>query len=150
VDSVDTSALLYLTARRRYLIGSKSEQVRTVKFEECNCEGCLKMNPIPSPRSTDFFVNLYIHNILEAVKLATTPVKLTSDVTQRKKEEPKKIQRKPVKPKDSQPVSSISTLWMTAKESLELREKEVPEKDIKYDLSDFITQGNEVDTGEQD
>ena len=58
VDSVDTSALLYLTARRRYLIGSKSEQVRSVKFENCSCEGCSKMDPFPSPRSTDFFVNL--------------------------------------------------------------------------------------------
>ncbi|TFG30454.1 hypothetical protein EU528_08250, partial [Candidatus Thorarchaeota archaeon] len=50
VDSVDTSALLYLTARRRYLVGSKGEQVRNVVFEDCGCDGCSNLNPMPSPR----------------------------------------------------------------------------------------------------
>jgi len=142
VDSVDTSALLYLTARRRYLKDSKSEQVRTVNFGECKCDGCSEMDPLPSPRSTEFFVNLYIHNILEAVKLANTPFQLTQNVEERERQPSRKIQRKLTETKESQQVGSMPTLWLTAKESMELREKEVPVRDSNYDLSDFLNQSD--------
>ena len=135
VDSVDTSALLYLTARRRYLIGSKSEQVRSVKFENCSCEGCSKMDPFPSPRSTDFFVNLYIHNILEAVKLAGTPVKLSLGTKQKETEKSKKgmSESKKSKSEHNQQTNSNQIIWMTAKESLDLGEKKAS---VKYYRSD--------------
>ena len=68
VDSVDTSAITYLTARRRYLIGTKPEQVRYANFESCDCSGCKVLTKEMSPRSPEFFANLYIHNIVTATK----------------------------------------------------------------------------------
>lgn len=145
VDSVDTSALLYLTARRRYLVGSKSEQVRTVDFKKCSCAGCSNMDPIPSPRSPEFFVNLYIHNILAAVKLAEFP---SLNLDQSKSKEPTdsrqgegtfRQERDLTREEMIQPVP-IKSIWMTAEESLELRKKkdrETPQGSY-YILSELL------------
>ncbi len=70
IDSVDTSALLYITARRRYLIGSYPEPVRKAVFEECGCDGCQNLNPNMSTTSSEFFLNLYIHNLRAAARLS--------------------------------------------------------------------------------
>ncbi|MFW9809310.1 MAG: hypothetical protein ACFFE6_08015 [Candidatus Thorarchaeota archaeon] len=68
VDSVDTSALTYLTARRMYLVGLKPEPVRLANFQDCRCPGCNNLTRNMSPRSIEFFVNLYIHNIVTATE----------------------------------------------------------------------------------
>ncbi|MGY5860097.1 MAG: hypothetical protein RTU63_12065 [Candidatus Thorarchaeota archaeon] len=147
VDSVDTSALLYLTARRRYLVGSKGEQVRNVKFKECSCEGCSNLDPLPSPRSPQFFVNLYIHNILAAVKLANTPTSYGQEHSGKTKIIDYKIEQKPTRREETeiskeeiQP-NPLQSLWMTAGDALELREKESeqePSPVVQYDLSSFL------------
>ncbi|TFH05455.1 MAG: hypothetical protein E4H14_12715 [Candidatus Thorarchaeota archaeon] len=130
VDSVDTSALLYMTARRRYLIGSKGEQVRKAVFKDCNCEGCSNLEPMPSPRSPDFFVNLYIHNILEAVKLAEKPFVFSSrqfeSDTKEKIDSDTKHEESKLETPIHDEVKAMDKLqpWMTAKESLEIRMRE--------------------------
>jgi hypothetical protein len=144
VDSVDTSALLYITARRRYLIGSKGVPVRNIEFSKCNCEGCSNLNPIPSPHSTEFFVNLYIHNILAAVKLAEN---LTTDnfhTTESKRMTASSVDQKSAWKEETQVTRGIQqdsaiTQWMTASESLEMKQK-LPEE-THYDLSDFFCFG---------
>ena len=70
MDSVDTSMLLYMTARRRYLAGVSSRPVRLVDFGSCRCEGCRNLDTSVNPQTMKFFVNLYIHNIVEASKVA--------------------------------------------------------------------------------
>jgi len=65
-NSIDTSLLIYLTAKRKYVVGNSTIQIRLANFSECPCEGCQKLRHIPGSRSTDFFVNLYIHNVIEA------------------------------------------------------------------------------------
>ena len=70
MDSIDTSMLLYMTARRRYLAGVEQKPVRLAAFDQCNCEGCANLNREMYTRGTDFFVALYIHNITEASKVA--------------------------------------------------------------------------------
>ena len=130
VDSVDTSALLYMTARRRYLIGSKGEQVRKAIFKDCACEGCSNLDPMPSPRSSEFFVNLYIHNILAAVKLAEKAFVTGSDHSKLKmrdedRQENAREESKP-EPQTQDEVKTIEEFqsWMTAEESLEIRMKD--------------------------
>jgi hypothetical protein len=73
VDSVDTSILLYLSARRRYVVGFDAFPVRLVDFDSCDCLGCRVLSPELHPRRYDFFVNLYIHNIIEAARCAENP-----------------------------------------------------------------------------
>jgi len=68
VDSVDTSTLTYLTARRKYLMGLTPKPVRLANFEDCDCQGCDALSKDMSPRSPKFFANLYIHNIVTATK----------------------------------------------------------------------------------
>ncbi len=70
MDSVDTSMLLYMTARKRYLAGVNSRPVRLVDFESCKCEGCRNLDTSVNPQTVRFFVNLYIHNIIEASNVA--------------------------------------------------------------------------------
>jgi hypothetical protein len=79
VNSVDTSALLYITARRRYLIGSNAEPVRNALFEKCGCKGCQALRPEMSTTSSEFFLNLYIHNLLAAAKLTLSMEKGDSE-----------------------------------------------------------------------
>jgi queuine/archaeosine tRNA-ribosyltransferase len=67
MDSVDTSTLLYMTARRKYLIGLNPRPVRLADFSKCDCPGCQVLNPGLNPRGHDFFIHLYIHNVHEAV-----------------------------------------------------------------------------------
>ncbi|TFG99526.1 hypothetical protein E4H12_02365 [Candidatus Thorarchaeota archaeon] len=146
VDSVDTSALLYLTARRRYLVGSKGEQVRTVDFKKCSCKGCSNLDPIPSPRSPEFFVNLYIHNILAAVRLAVAS-SFNLDLIGEKesnngRQEKRAIRRKMDSTSEEMIRSdSIQSIWMTAEESLALSKKkkeQEPAKDSHYNLSELL------------
>ncbi len=70
MDSVDTSMLLYMTARRRYLAGVNSRPVRLVNFGSCRCEGCRNLDSSVNPQTAEFFVNLYVHNIIEASNVA--------------------------------------------------------------------------------
>ncbi len=136
IDSVDTSSLLYITARRRYLIGSKGVQVREAVFKDCGCEGCKNLDPKKSTRSSDFFVNLYLHNILAAVKLGDNfashpPGQSRIDTKIENSQDPETAQQKQ-KPKSSDIVqtNNISIKWMTAEESLAITmrdgEKETP------------------------
>ncbi len=70
-DSVDTSLLLYLAARRRYLVDSRAIPVREARLRECECEGCRSLEQLKnSPRSAGFFINLYIHNLTTAVRMS--------------------------------------------------------------------------------
>ncbi len=70
MDSVDTSMLLYLTARRKYLVNVESRPVRLADFTRCSCEGCIQLKEGLHPRQPEFFVNLYIHNVTEASRIA--------------------------------------------------------------------------------
>lgn len=127
VDSVDTSAILYITARRRYLIGSRSEQVRLSNFQECRCEGCKNLSPKSYTQGQEFFVNLYIHNILQAVAMSNentefNDIEVTSSIlkptlssTQRVIDSKKII--------DST-VNDKEYSWMTAAETMAAREKD--------------------------
>jgi len=130
IDSVDTSSLLYLTARRRYLIGSKGVQVREAVFKDCGCEGCNNLDPKVSTRSSNFFVNLYIHNILAAVKLGDnlashTPEESKTDTKKEISQHLETVQRKQ-EPKTSDIVqdNNISIKWMTAEEALVIKMRE--------------------------
>ena len=120
VDSVDTSTLLYLTAKRRYLIGSKGEYVSNAVFKDCGCEGCAKLDP-RKPRSPDFFINLYIHNILAAVELSKNKSSRSTRAKSFKekipdKDHPSKVQDN-MTPDDQQP-ESMNPIWRTADEAL--------------------------------
>ncbi|MFW9968122.1 MAG: hypothetical protein ACFFEA_13285 [Candidatus Thorarchaeota archaeon] len=75
MDSVDTSTLLYMTASRKYLVGLNPRPVRLAHFSQCNCSGCRFLNPDLNPRGHNFFIHLYIHNFLEAVKAIETGLK---------------------------------------------------------------------------
>ena len=110
VDSVDTSTLTYLTARRRYLVGLKPEQVRLVDFKECKCPGCVVLAENIAPRSPEFFVNLYIHNIITAAKESLKEVYAKIEPQSKTKQADRK------KPKPSIDKHRIS--WMTAEEAL--------------------------------
>ena len=131
IDSVDTSSLLYLTARSRYLVGSKGIQVREAVFKDCGCEGCNNIDPKFSTRSSDFFVNLYIHNILTAVKLGDKFASHNTDTKKENSQDPEAVQQKQ-ESKISNVVQTENTVltWMTAEESLAIRmrdgEKETP------------------------
>jgi len=136
IDSVDTSSLLYLTARRRYLIGSKGVQVREAVFKDCGCEGCNNLDPKVSTRSPNFFVNLYIHNILAAVKLGDNFVshnlgQSNTDTTIEDSQDPETVQQKQEsKITDTVQTENNALTWMTAEESLAINmregEKETP------------------------
>jgi len=134
VDSVDTSALLYMTARRRYLIGSKGEQVRKAVFKNCSCEGCSNLESMSSTRSPNFFVNLYIHNILAAAKLAEKSsfrdLKSRPD-TKEEGELVTKYDRSESEAPIHNDLRNIDQLqsWMTAEESLGIRIKEKEDED---------------------
>ena len=73
MDSVDSSTLSYLTAKRQYLVGVDSRPVRLANFDDCQCDGCKILRENIQPRSMEFFVGLYIHNVLEAAKVACSP-----------------------------------------------------------------------------
>ncbi len=98
MDSIDTSALLYLTARRRYLDGLNTLQVRYVDFEKCDCKGCRNLSPDMYTMSVDFFVNLYTHNVLEASKISVD--------CQNPDWVPEERQEKPIEPVREQPVET--------------------------------------------
>lgn len=72
VDSVDTSLLLYLAARRKYLKGLNAVPVREASFKECSCAGCRNLSEKMDTRSSVFFVNLYIHNLSVSSEFANS------------------------------------------------------------------------------
>ncbi len=127
IDSVDTSSLLYLTARRRYLVGSKGVQVREAVFKDCDCEGCNNLDPKVSTRSSDFFVNLYIHNILAAVKLGDNFVShilgqsKTGTKIENSHDSETVQQKQESKIPDIEQTENLALTWMTAEESLAIR-----------------------------
>ncbi|TFG14639.1 hypothetical protein EU537_02940 [Candidatus Thorarchaeota archaeon] len=100
MDSVDTSMLLYLTARRRYLQGIRALQVRIAKFDECSCRGCRLLKTKLHPRSIDFFTALYIHNLTEATKISKNPMAFISSSSDRKDSKGAK-EHKPTEPFES-------------------------------------------------
>ncbi len=73
MNSVDSSTLSYVTARRMYLIGVDTRPVRLADFESCDCDGCKILMDMPPSRSSLFFVGLYIHNVTEASRIAAVP-----------------------------------------------------------------------------
>jgi len=120
VDSVDTSTITYLTKQRMYLRGLKPEPVRLAKFEECECPGCTILKENKSSRSPEFFSNLYIHNIVTAVKecfkngaLSSKPVILNT--------EDDSIARNPNS--SVKPIEVADSGWMTADEVLRARKR---------------------------
>ncbi len=127
IDSVDTSSLLYLTARRRYLVGSKGIQVREAVFKDCDCEGCNNLDSKVSTRSPNFFVNLYIHNILAAVKLSDNFVSHILDQSKtgtkiENSHDSETVQQKQEsKIPDIEQTENVALTWMTAEESLAIR-----------------------------
>jgi len=70
VNSVDTSALLYLTDRRLYMVGLEAKPVRIADFAKCSFEGCRDLSPDDDTDSTHFFTCLYIHNVLEVSRFS--------------------------------------------------------------------------------
>ncbi|NHJ14877.1 MAG: hypothetical protein EAX95_14445 [Candidatus Thorarchaeota archaeon] len=71
MDSVDSSTLSYITARRKYLLGADVRPVRLADFSSCDCVGCERLQQKPKPQSPEFFVGLYLHNVLEASKVSS-------------------------------------------------------------------------------
>jgi hypothetical protein len=110
VDSVDTSTLTYLTARRKYLDGLKPKPVRIAKFEDCDCPGCRVLTRNISTRSSLFFANLYIHNIVTATResLKEAGSKSKKLVTPKKSETFQ----------SSKPMKMSGESWMTAEDAL--------------------------------
>ena len=121
MDSVDTSMLLYLTARRRYLQGTNASQVREAEFEECDCRGCKKLREKMHPRSIDFFIALYIHNLSEAAKISEDPLSYIQSMPDKKDSKSRKL-RKQIKKKSkldkSQKIKKHAN-WRTAADFLE-------------------------------
>ena len=115
VDSVDTSTLTYLTARRKYLVGLKPVPVRLAEFEECGCPGCKVLSKNMSTRSPQFYANLYIHNIVSATRESLNVEK--SKKTGLEKPEWKGSRKREAyhraKPKDIHKAG-----WMTAEDAL--------------------------------
>ncbi len=119
VDSVDTSTLTYLTARRKYLVGLKPEPVRLAKFEDCDCPGCSVLTKDMSTRSLEFFANLYIHNIVTATReILKKKQPKTEEIT--KKNEPKKTSSH----SHSESVDFQKTSWMTAEDALQAKKRD--------------------------
>ena len=119
VDSVDTSTLTYLTARRKYLVGLKPEPVRLAKFEDCNCQGCSVLSREMSTRSQLFFASLYIHNIVTAMRESLRKTKSKAREPS-KREEPKQTS-------SYQRVKSLDipkASWMTAEDALESKKRD--------------------------
>ena len=118
VDSVDTSTVTYLTARRKYLVGLKPEPVRLAKFEDCDCPGCRVLSKEMSTRSQLFFANLYIHNIVTATRESLKKKKSKAKELPRR-EEPKKTSSYKV----AKSMIIPETSWMTAEEALRTKKR---------------------------
>lgn len=125
-DSVDTSMLLYLSARRHYLVDSKPVQVRTIAFEDCGCKGCMNLVSLKeSTRSAEFLVNLYIHNIVTAARESKNPT-----VKKERKEYSRRKSCLPTKQsfidgKELYPSNYPEIQWMTAEEALSEKDKKL-------------------------
>ncbi|MHA1943545.1 MAG: hypothetical protein ACW96M_04025 [Candidatus Thorarchaeota archaeon] len=124
-DSVDTSMLLYLSARRRYLVGSKPVQVRNASFEDCDCIGCKSLASLKnSTRSANFLVNLYIHNIVTASKESLKPA---SNIEEDEKSiDISKQHTKQLETRDNQVLPpSLDLVWRTAGETMKSKNDEL-------------------------
>lgn len=114
VDSVDTSALTYLTAGRKYLVGLMPGPVRLADFDNCTCPGCSALSKEMSTRSVEFFANLYIHNVVTA-SLESMKKCNTSTLLHVQTEKESATQTKAKQPNNNE------SGWMTAEETF--REK---------------------------
>ena len=104
-DSVDTSTLLYLSAKRRYLVSDNPIPVRLADFTKCNCSGCnFIAAEQPHPRHSEFFIHLYIHNVCEATKLANA-----FSLNSSNQEDRKNIPLCNTRPKKENPVKRLRT-----------------------------------------
>lgn len=81
VNSVDTSALLYLTGRRLYMVGLEAKPVRIADFAKCSCEGCRGITPDDDTDSAQFFTCLNIHNVLEVSRISEELAKKRGQVS---------------------------------------------------------------------
>lgn len=120
VDSVDTSTLTYLTAKRRYLNGLRPEPVRYANFKECDCSGCSNLTKDMSTRSSQFFANLYIHNVVTASKESLKSSSVMESSSRREMKKPQSDQ-----PKDY--IKLPERGWMTAEEALRIEEPDQSE-----------------------
>ncbi|MBE0526641.1 MAG: hypothetical protein IH631_06835 [Candidatus Thorarchaeota archaeon] len=118
-------------------------------FKKCTCEGCSNLDTIPSPRSPEFFVNLYIHNILAAVRLADAPSFNLNIIGTKEANDGQQIRRAVRRKTSSESEEmirpdSIQPIWMTAEESLEHRkiknEQETPQDSHYMTLQNFFIQ----------
>ncbi|MHA1963417.1 MAG: hypothetical protein ACXACG_06160 [Candidatus Thorarchaeota archaeon] len=119
VDSVDTSTLTYLTARRKYLVGLKPEPVRMANFEDCDCPGCNVLTRDMSTRSPLFFANLYIHNIVTATRESLEKTRSRVEEKSRKNEPKKTSTYQSSKSKD---ITERS--WTTAEDTLRVKKRD--------------------------
>ncbi|MFW9795669.1 MAG: hypothetical protein ACFFE2_01415 [Candidatus Thorarchaeota archaeon] len=117
VDSVDTSTITYLTARRKYLVGLKSEPIRLADFEECSCPGCHVLSRETSSRSKAFFANLYIHNILTATRESMRKYNPIPTMPKQKKTVKRSAGNWET------PIDNGNSDWKTAEEAIQDRER---------------------------
>ncbi|MBN2228547.1 MAG: hypothetical protein JW779_03065 [Candidatus Thorarchaeota archaeon] len=125
IDSVDTSALLYLSARRQYLVSSRTQPVREAIFKRCECLGCRNLSPEMASYSQEFFINLYIHNLSEAAKLAIRPNPNVGTIidSRMKVDKIKQHSKKEKTPRQEyEPIEK--TTWLTAEEVIKMQRKE--------------------------
>ncbi len=141
IDSVDTSALLYITARRRYLIGSRPEQVRKAVFEECGCDGCQNLKPDMSTTSSEFFLNLYIHNLRAAARLSSNREKCLDNLIDAKicKQGNLPTSYQTANTSKERPIQNDDLGWMTAESVYEqkklMRKKHMSSEDTSLHQS---------------
>jgi hypothetical protein len=118
-DSVDTSMLLYMSARRMYLDDLKPIPVREATFNNCDCIGCTELLELKhAAHSSDFFVNLYIHNITTAARESLRLSEAGSDIQDVSVDiYPEDANSKPIN--DHIPNSDVGELrWMSADEAM--------------------------------
>jgi hypothetical protein len=126
MDSIDTSAILYITARKQYLIGYLFKAVRLVDFSMCDCLGCKYIeSEKPHPLSPEFFIHLYLHNVIEAAKTANAYTTNSQNCEEKKASfvSEEKIKKeipviKKVTLKDTILNSERDSCWKTAKDLL--------------------------------
>ncbi|MFW9811820.1 MAG: hypothetical protein ACFFF9_05125 [Candidatus Thorarchaeota archaeon] len=118
-DSVDTSMLLYMSARRKYMEGLNPITVKDATFEKCGCPGCTELVALKhAAQSSEFFVNLYIHNIITAARESLR----LSNGSSKLQEVPLKVypeNARSISNIDENPISGTYELeWMRADETM--------------------------------
>lgn len=121
IDSVDTSMILYLTIRRSYLVDIESRPVRLADFKGCSCKGCNILSSGLQSYEADFFVNLYIHNVLEASRIALECSKGVWHAIARQDTVSTHMEEEPTIKRASKPLKDYNGQWVTADKLLEDR-----------------------------